>query len=247
METISKIDNSIYNSLGERWYTAWDDPVALLRAENKLKVPWISERIAQSQIPNPHILDVGCGAGFLCNELVKRNYKLTGVDISEESLIIAKKYDQTQRVNYVFGDAYQLPFSDSSFEVITCLDFLEHVENPAEVIKEISRVLKPGGLFFFHTFNRNIISWLLVIKAVEFFIKNTPKNMHVIDLFIRPDEMVNFCNNQNMEVKEMIGLRPLFSTIPISSYFSGIVPESLSFTLTRSLLLSYMGMAQKKC
>ncbi|MFA5583991.1 MAG: bifunctional 2-polyprenyl-6-hydroxyphenol methylase/3-demethylubiquinol 3-O-methyltransferase UbiG [Bacteriovoracaceae bacterium] len=245
METSSKINNAIYDSLGERWYTAYDDPIALLRAENRIKLPWIVERVTRQGFKNPHILDVGCGAGFLCNELSEKGYQVKGIDISEESLAVARKYDKTKLADYQVADAYKLPYESNSFDVITCLDFLEHVDRPQDVIKEIARVLRPEGLFFFHTFNRNIFSWILIIKAVELFVKNTPKDMHVIDLFIKPSELIDYCEKNGMEITEMTGIRPKFSTIPLSSYITGVVPESLEFQLTKSLLLSYLGVATK--
>lgn len=245
MNSSSKINNDIYESYGSRWYTAYDDPIALLRAENRVKLPWIHERVMDQNFNSPTILDVGCGAGFLCNELSLKGYRVKGIDLSSESLKVARQYDQTGLVDYQMADAYQLPFDDHSMEVVTCLDFLEHVENPEEVIKECARVLKPGGLFFFHTFNRNFLSWLLVIKAIELMVKNTPKDMHVIDLFIKPKELEHYCKNSQINVTEMVGLRPKFSTIPISAYFTGVVPESLEFQMTPSLLLSYLGMGIK--
>lgn len=245
MAQATKINNEIYEVYGERWYSAYDDPIALLRAENKLKVPWIYERISKLPVRDPKILDVGCGAGFLCNAFAEKGLTVTGLDSSSESLRIASLHDHTARVHYKTGDAYHLPFDDESMDVITCLDFLEHVEKPDLVIKECARVLRPNGLFFFHTFNRNFLSWLLVIKAIEFLVKNTPKDMHVIELFITPKELKQYCLNVGIEVQEIVGLRPKFSTIPLKSYFSGIVPPSLEFTLTSSLMLSYMGMATK--
>lgn len=247
MVEATKINNDIYEVYGERWYSAYDDPIALLRAENKVKVPWIYERIVKHSIKDPMVLDVGCGAGFLCNALAAKGItNVTGLDNSPESLRIAGLHDHTGKVHYKTGDAYYLPFDDESMDVVTCLDFLEHVERPESVIKECARVLRPGGLFFFHTFNRNFLSWLLVIKTIEFLVKNTPKNMHVIELFITPEELKSYCVNAELEVHEIVGLRPKFSTIPIKNYFSGIVPQSLEFTLTSSLMLSYMGMAIKK-
>ena len=245
MNNSSKINNAFYDNYGTRWYTAYDDPVALLRAENKIKLDWLHERIVAHKLHDPIILDVGCGAGFLCNELSLKGYQVHGIDLSEESLNVARQYDQTGLVQYQTADAYQLPFPDHSMDIITCFDFLEHVERPEDVIKECARVLKPNGLFFFHTFSRNFFSWLLVIKAIELLVKNTPKDMHVIELFINPEELEQYCQNANINVVEMTGLRPKFSTIPISAYFSGVVPESLEFKMTPSLLLSYLGMGIK--
>ncbi len=247
METKSGINNDIYNTLGERWYTAFDDPVALLRQESKTKIPWVLEKVKKTygDKKDLKILDVGCGAGFLSNKLALEFKEVHGVDISEESLYIAKKYDQSGKVQYQKADAYQLPFLDQQFDVVTAMDFLEHVDNPEQVVKEISRVLKPGGLFFFHTFNRNFLAKIVIIKLVEIFVKNTPKNMHVIELFITPEELKQFCTNQSMTVQEMTGIRPRFSTITLKSLFTGTVPVNFGFTLTKSLKLSYLGYAIK--
>ncbi len=243
-----KVNNDIYETYGDRWYEADDDPVALLRAESKTKTPWILEKINFYGKLNAEtkVLDVGCGAGFLSNALAKENLNVTGVDLSPESLKVAQKYDVTKTVKYLTADAYHLPFADHSFDVLTAMDFLEHVEQPDVVIKEFSRVLKPGGLFIFHTFNRNVLAYLVIIKMVEWLVKNTPKNMHVLHLFITPKELQNYCLAAQMQTEDMIGIRPVFSTVPLRSLFSGIVPKSLKFKLTRSLLLSYMGFAIKK-
>ena len=244
---MEKINNEIYNGYSDRWYTAYDDPVALLRAESKTKTPWILEKLENLNLLNPttKILDVGCGAGFLSNELALSGLRVTGVDLSVESLVVAREYDKTKNVLYLTADAYHLPFNNESFDVITAMDFLEHVENPEMVIKEFSRVLKPNGIFIFHTFNRNPISFLIIIKLVEWLVKNTPKNMHVLPLFIKPNELKTYCKRANMYTLEMIGIRPILSTIPLKNIFTGIVPTSLKFKLTKSLLLSYMGLAKK--
>lgn len=236
-----KINNAIYEDYGDRWYTAYDDPIALLRAENEAKFPWILDRISKKGT----LLDVGCGAGFLTNRMAKEGFQVTGVDLSQESLNVAERYDTTKTAKYIKADACHLPFADNSFDVVTTLDFLEHVPNPADVVKECARVLKPGGVFFYHTFNRNPLSHLVVIKFVEWMVKNTPPHMHVIELFIKPSELVQFCENVGLKNQELIGLRPKFSTIPLQSVLSGIVPQGLQFTTTKNLWLSYMGVAKK--
>lgn len=244
---MKKVNNEFYNLYGDRWYTADDDPIALLRAESKTKTPWILQKIKEQSLlsKKTKVLDVGCGAGFLSNELALAGLQVTGVDLSEESLKVAHNYDTTKSVHYLTADAYKLPFSDHSFEVITAMDFLEHVDKPDEVIKEFSRVLKPNGIFIFHTFNRNPIAYLVIIKFVEWFVKNTPKDMHVLNLFIKPKELKQYCLAAQLTTLAMVGIKPLFSTIPLKNYFTGIVPKSLKFELTKNLLLSYMGIAKK--
>lgn len=241
MANANEIDNSIYDSYGDQWYTAVDDPVALLRAENKVKSPWIIARIKEPSV----ILDVGCGAGFLSNELALAGHTVTGVDLSGPSLAVAARYDSTKTVTYKVANAFELPFADASFDVLCAMDFLEHVENPDKVIKEFARVLKPGGKFFYHTFNRNFISWFVIIKLVEWLIPKTPKNMHVLRLFIKPKELKSYCQLAQMQTKELVGIRPVFSSIPISKIFSGTVPPSMRFELTSSLLTSFIGVAVK--
>lgn len=240
------IDNSFYDLYGEKWYSAYDDPVALLRAESKVKLRWIQKKIkALGFGREATILDVGCGAGFLSNELAKEGYVITGLDQSDESLRVARRHDMTKSVQYINGNAYSLPFMDDHFDIVISVDFLEHIENPQRVIQEISRVLKPGGLFFYHTFNRNWISYFLVIKCVEWFVRNTPKNMHVLRLFLKPDEVRDLCLKHGLITREVEGVRPVFSSVPLHNYLNGTVPSTMEFKLTRSTLLSYIGYAIK--
>lgn len=243
---MAEINNGIYETLGERWYEASDDPVALLRAENNLLGPWVKERIRNNFIDTPmNVLDIGCGAGFLSNQLSEDGHRVTGLDQSPESLKVARNHDHTCRVKYERGDALSLPYEAQSFDVVTCMDFLEHVTAPSKVIAEAGRVLRPGGLFFFHTFNRNVLSWFLVIKGVEWLVKNTPKNMHVIELFLKPAEVRKYCEEAGLEIVEMKGLSPDFANIPLKSLFTGVVPPDMSFRFTKSQLLSYAGYARK--
>lgn len=245
MENTTSINNSFYNDYGEKWYSAFDDPVALLRAENKAMFPWIVNKLRTILGNSGNILDVGCGGGFLSNELARQGYSVTGVDLSQESLRVAHKHDVTKSVKYQVADAYKLPFPDDSFDVVTAMDFLEHVDRPREVISEFGRVLRPGGIFFYHTFNRNLLSHVVVIKLLEWFIKNTPKNMHVKKLFIKPKELQEYCRNAGMVVMNTIGIRPKLSTINWKMIRTGVVSENMKFELAKGTLISYLGMARK--
>ena len=240
------VNNAYYDTLEEKWYQACDHPIALLRAENALRVPWIIEKIRSRVQQKCKFLDIGCGAGFLCNPMAAVGHEVVGIDLSPSSLNEAQKRDATKKVQYVVGAAEELPFPDKSFDVVSALDLLEHVENPAKVIAEASRVLRPGGLFFFHTFNRNFLSWLLVIKAVEWCVPNTPPRNHVYGFFITPDELQEMCSKNDLNVAEMLGMRPVFLSQGFwKSIFSRKVASDFLFTFTESLKTGFLGFAVK--
>ncbi len=241
-----QVNNDIYHELGERWYHAKDDPVALLRAEARARNPWVIAEI-QTAFLTAKVLDIGCGAGFLANELAQQGIAVTGFDASEESLEVARRYDVTGRVRYQYGDANHLPFADKSFDVACALDFLEHVEDPARIVAEAARVLKPGGLFFFHTFNRNFVAWLIGIKGVEWFVKNTPRNLHLYRYFIKPSELTAMCEQSGMQVVTMRGLDPVIAQRAFwKMVVTGTVDDDFQFKFTHSKLIGYTGLAKKQ-
>jgi 2-polyprenyl-6-hydroxyphenyl methylase/3-demethylubiquinone-9 3-methyltransferase len=264
---LAVINNAFYDSLGDRWYEAYDDPLALLRAEGALKNPWVSERIRAALGGKPgRILDVGCGAGILANALADEGHRVSGIDMSRGSLKIARSRrprtstpsggsgaggrprsgSQSGLAAYIAADAYRLPYRDASFDAVTALDFLEHVSAPERIIAEASRVLRPGGLFFFHTFNRNPLAWLIIIKGVEWFVRNTPERMHVLPLFIKPAELRAYCDRNGMRPMEMTGMRPeILRPAFWKMLATRRVPPDFTFRFTPSLTLSYLGYAQK--
>lgn len=241
----NQVNNDIYDQLGERWYHAKDDPIALLRAEARARNPWVKAEI-EAAFSQAQVLDIGCGAGLLANELSRQGMDVTGIDASEASLAVARRYDNSGRVNYRKGDANQLPFADGSFDAACALDVLEHVETPSRVIAEAARVLRPGGLFFFHTFNRNIIAWLFGIKGVEWFVKNTPRNLHCYRNFIKPSELTAMCRQSGLEVITMRGLEPVIGQRAFWKMLAtGVVDDEFEFRFTNFKLLGYTGFARK--
>lgn len=240
-----EIDNQVYDNLGERWYSAWDDPVAILRAELGVKIPWMLEQIRLLGAPGHTVLDVGCGGGLMSNDLARRNFKVTGIDISLESLKVARAHDGTHSVNYLEGDVYNMPFSDDSFDLVLTMDFLENIKDPKAAITECARVLKKGGLFFFYTFNRNMVSNFVAIRLVEKYIKNTPKNMHMIHMFITPEEIQKYCQDSGLKVETMTGVRPVASSVALKTALTGVITPEMRFKLTSSKMISYMGVARK--
>ena len=241
------VNNDLYDTLGERWYAADDDPVALLRAESRLRNPWVVKQIrahfsgGEAQV---RVLDVGCGGGFLSNHLSKEGFPVDGLDASADSLAVATQHDSTGKARYTRGDALALPFADESFDVVCAMDFLEHVEDPARVVAEAARVLRPRGLFFFHTFNRNFLAWLVVIKGVEWFVKNTPKDMHVLRLFIKPAELRSMCEASGLQVVELHGSAPVVGSLAFWKMLATrVVPRDFRFHFAKSTRLAYTGFA----
>jgi 2-polyprenyl-6-hydroxyphenyl methylase/3-demethylubiquinone-9 3-methyltransferase len=242
---MGRVNNAFYETLNENWYEECQHPIALLRAENALRNPWIEQTLRTQVSPGASILDIGCGGGMLTNYLAERGYKVHGIDLSPSSLEVAKARDRTRNVHYECADATALPFQDGSFDAVCAMDLLEHVESPENVIAEASRVLKKGGLFFFHTFNRNALSWLVVIKGVEWFVKGTPPHMHVYRLFLKPKELERICSANALKVIEWKGVRPALSC---SAFWKMLgtraVKPDFRFTFTRSLATGYSGFAR---
>lgn len=239
-------NNAIYDDLCDRWYDADDDPVALLRAESRMRNPWVERLIAeQLGAGTKRVLDVGCGAGFLSNALAASGHAVTGLDAAAGALAVARTHDATGRVRYDVGDARALPYDDGAFDVVCAMDFLEHVDDPARVIAEAARVLAPGGLFFFHTFNRNLLAWLVVIKGVEWFVRNTPDDMHVLGLFLKPAEVRAMCAAQGMAIVELHGSRPKLDAAFARMLVTRTVPRDFSFTFTRATTIAYTGVARR--
>ncbi len=241
------VNNAVYDVLAERWYEAKDDPVALLRAESACRRPWIEGEIkSRFASETVRVLDVGCGGGFLSNALALTGHQVTGVDASETSLAVAARHDSTRTVRYVLADARRLPFPDASFDVVCAMDFLEHIDEPAAAIAEAARVLAPGGVFFFHTFNRNWLAWLIVIKGVEWFVDNVPRDLHVLRLFLKPDEVRAMCGASELTVSEIHGFEPtIWSWAFFRMLRTGRVPDDFTFRFTRSTRIAYTGLATK--
>jgi 2-polyprenyl-6-hydroxyphenyl methylase/3-demethylubiquinone-9 3-methyltransferase len=244
----ARVNNDVFHSLGERWYEADDDPVALLRAQARFHAPWIDERLRARVGDRPsRVLDVGCGGGLIANELARRGHEVTGVDIAEECLAVAARHDVTKRVEWIRADARSLPFADASFDAVCAMDFLEHVEPLDAYVAEFSRVLAPGGLFLFHTFNRTFSSWLFVIQGVALFIRNVPPQLHVLRLFVKPSELRASSEAHGLVIRELHGCRPHFLC---PGFFrmvaTGIVPRDLAFRFSRATFAGFTGVAVRR-
>lgn len=237
--------SDLYRNLAEEWYGSRIGPMAIARAETRAQTPWILDRIRKYIGYRAEILDVGSGAGFFSNEAARAGHKVTGLDVSETSLRVAELMDKTGLVRYVEGDAYRMPFAKESFDVVVALDLLEHVSDPEQIMSEMTRVLRPGGLLFFHTINKTPLSYFLVFKG-KWLVRNTPFKYYDYSLFRRPEVIDQWCVELGLEIQTLQGLRP---KILKKSFWHWLlnreVPENLQFVWGKSKLISYTGCAKK--
>lgn len=241
------IDNAWYAALGARWYEATDTPIALLRAEARHRNPWIHDEIARVRGPGPQrVLDLGCGGGLLANDLAARGHHVTGLDTTPENLAVAAAHDATGTVRYVVGDALALPFDAASFDVVCAMDLLEHVEEPGRLVAEAARVLAPGGVFVFHTFNRTWQANLIVIHGVRWFVANAPPDLHVLHLFLTPAEVRGLCAAHGLGEVRLIGARPRFTWPLLRMVLTRRVGDDVAFTFTPSTRIGFTGTARKR-
>ncbi|MCC2679419.1 MAG: gamma-tocopherol methyltransferase [Pseudobdellovibrio sp.] len=214
--------------------------IDFLKPEKKSNAPWVVKKILKQGIgSNGQILDVGCGAGFLSNALAKEGFNVTGVDLSHEKLQAARTQDNTNSVRYIVANPLCLPFRSGTFDVVTAMDFLESSENASQVIHEMSRVLKPGGLFFYHCINRNFLTQLFAGKLAEWFGRPSMA-FNISSSVITPSRVANQCLSSGVLAQEKAGIRPLFSSVPIKNLLLGALPENLRFQAVKSTVLSHI-------
>jgi len=154
-----------------------------------------------------HVLDVGCGGGFTSEYLAKMGAVVHGIDISPKLIETAKKhaYSMSLKIEYKQGAGESLPYEDNRFDVVICVDVLEHVSDLRKVISEIQRVLKPGGLFLFDTINKTEESKFVMIRLMEDTLKEVPKGSHKWEKFIEPETLKALLHDMRFEKIEMKG------------------------------------------
>jgi 2-polyprenyl-6-hydroxyphenyl methylase/3-demethylubiquinone-9 3-methyltransferase len=221
-ETYSQIDNNLYNTKGDTWWMA-DSLFSLMRTiMNPVRAGYAKRIIIDELRMNPrgrYALDIGCGGGALSEEVARMGFHAIGVDPSEQSLRAAAGHAKKTGldIKYVKGSGEAPAFADGSFDAVFCCDVLEHVRDLPMVISGISRVLKPGGVFLYDTFNRTLISKITVIKILQEWKRwaIVPPRTHVWDMFIRPAELKTLLQRNRLDWKEHRGIKPSISAVKI--------------------------------
>ncbi|MFP4640030.1 MAG: bifunctional 2-polyprenyl-6-hydroxyphenol methylase/3-demethylubiquinol 3-O-methyltransferase UbiG [Guyparkeria sp.] len=214
-----------FNQLARQWWDS-DGPFASLHAINPLRMAFIEEH---SDPGDQAVLDVGCGGGILAESLARSGAKVTALDLAEDVIEVAREHaPEYLDIDYRVADVTRFaPEHDGEFDVVTCMEMLEHVDEPQSIIDALATAVRPGGHVFLSTLNRNAKSWLLGIVAAEYVLGMVPKGTHDHGHFIRPGELAR--------MGRRAGLRPIAST--------GIVynPLTREFSLNdRDLDVNYL-------
>jgi len=194
-----------FEELASRW---WDKNSEFkpLHDINPLRVSYI-DRIAA--LDGKKVLDVGCGGGILSESMVQRGATVTGIDLGEAPLKVAQLHglESGFEVDYQKISAEQMAeLHPASFDVITCMEMLEHVPDPSSIVSACAKMIKPGGHVFFSTINRNPKSYLFAILGAEQLLKLVPKGTHEFKKFIRPSELGKWIRNSDLNITDMTGM-----------------------------------------
>ena len=204
-----------FSDLAHRW---WDPESEFkpLHQINPLRLDWI---YGAAQIAGKKVVDIGCGGGILAESMAARGAQVTGVDLSEKALGVARLhlYESGQTVDYRHISAEDIAREcPGSFDVVTCMEMLEHVPDPASTIRACAALVKPGGHVFFSTLNRNLKSYLMAVVGAEYVLKMLPMGTHEYAKFIKPSELARYVREAGLDVEELIGM----SYNPISKVYS---------------------------
>jgi 2-polyprenyl-6-hydroxyphenyl methylase/3-demethylubiquinone-9 3-methyltransferase len=206
-----------FEELASRW---WDKNSEFkpLHDINPLRANWI-DNIAP--VAEKKVLDVGCGGGILSESLAQRGAEVTGIDMGDAPLGVAKLHqlESGLSINYQKSTAEDFAKNhENTFDIVTCLEMLEHVPDPSSVINACAKMVKPGGAVFFSTINRNPKAFLLAIVGAEYVLRMLPRGTHEYGKFIRPSELANWSREAGLQVNQMTGLlyNPLTKTYKLS-------------------------------
>jgi len=202
---VDRTEVAKFEALASRW---WDPHSEFkpLHDINPLRLNWIDGKV---KLAGKRSIDIGCGGGILSESMARRGAVVTGVDMGEAPLSVAKLhlYESGLEVDYRQITAEQMAAEHpGAFDIVTCLEMLEHVPDPASVVRSCAALAKPGGWVFFSTINRNPKAWLFAIVGAEHVLRLLPRGTHEYAKFIRPSELAGWCRDAGLDVRDMTGM-----------------------------------------
>jgi 2-polyprenyl-6-hydroxyphenyl methylase / 3-demethylubiquinone-9 3-methyltransferase len=194
-----------FSELAHRWW----DPTSEFRPLheiNPLRLEWIN---ARAPLAGKNVIDIGCGGGILAESMARKGAKVTGIDLSEKALKVADLHslESGVQVRYQLVAAEDMAAQEAGqYDVVTCMEMLEHVPDPASIVHAAATLVKPGGKVFFSTLNRNPKSYLFAVIGAEYLLRLLPKGTHDYAKFITPAELSQYIRNAGLQVDSLKGL-----------------------------------------
>ncbi|MBB5610767.1 MULTISPECIES: bifunctional 2-polyprenyl-6-hydroxyphenol methylase/3-demethylubiquinol 3-O-methyltransferase UbiG [unclassified Janthinobacterium] len=194
-----------FSELAHRWW----DPTSEFRPLheiNPLRLEWINAKVP---LAGKRVIDIGCGGGILAESMARKGADVTGIDLSEKALKVADLHslESGAKVRYKLIAAEAMAEAEAGqYDVVTCMEMLEHVPDPAAIVKACATLVKPGGHIFMSTLNRNAKAYLFAILGAEYVLRLLPKGTHDYDKFITPAELSQFARSAGLDVNSMRGM-----------------------------------------
>ena len=230
MKNVDDLEIRKFEALASRW---WDPNSEFkpLHDINPLRVNYISQHI---NLAEKRVLDIGCGGGILAEALAHHGAAVTAIDKAEASLSVAKLHllESQLDISYLDSTAEELAEAQpAQFDVVTCLEMLEHVPDPSSVVAACQRLVKPGGFVFFSTINRNPKSYLFAIIGAEYLLNLLPRGTHDYAKLIKPSELATWSRQAHLTLRDQIGM--------------GYNPLTKKYFLQNSLDVNYLACYEK--
>jgi 2-polyprenyl-6-hydroxyphenyl methylase/3-demethylubiquinone-9 3-methyltransferase len=194
-----------FSRMAHRWWDP-DGDFRPLHEINPLRLDWIDRHAG---LKGKAVLDVGCGGGILTEAMAARGATVTGIDLAEKALKVAELHLHESALKVRYEKVGAEDFAErhaGAFDVVTCMELLEHVPQPESMVAACARLVRPGGQVFFSTINRNPKSYLFAVIGAEYLLRLLPKGTHDYQRFIKPSELARWCRGASLRAEELIGM-----------------------------------------
>jgi len=205
MSNVDDLEIDKFSQLAHKWWDK-DSEFKPLHEINPLRLDYIDDFAGIKELK---VLDVGCGGGILAESMAQRGAQVTGIDLAKKSLKVAQLHSLESGVSVEYRCITVEDLADEaagSFDVVTCMEMLEHVPDPESVVRSCARLVKPGGWVFFSTLNRNAKAYLLAVVGAEYVLNMLPRGTHEYARFLKPSELSRMARNAGLEIANVSGM-----------------------------------------